>query len=80
MCICAPALRWNDNPDDFVDINHIVALLNDSGKLAYGMNAVSDVLETLQKIMQPGDVIVTMSNASFDNIQEKILEILNSKK
>ena len=80
VCICAPALRWNDNPDDFVDINHIVALLNDSGKLAYGMNAVSDVLETLQKIMQPGDVIVTMSNASFDNIQEKILEILNSKK
>jgi UDP-N-acetylmuramate: L-alanyl-gamma-D-glutamyl-meso-diaminopimelate ligase len=77
--ICTPPFRWNDDPNDFVDIDHIVNLLNSAGKKAYASHTTEEILTTLSEILTPGDVIVTMSNASFDNIQEKILELLKSK-
>lgn len=77
--ICTPEFRWNDDPKDFVDIDHIVNLLNNAGKTAYAAHHVDEILAKLSEILAPGDVIVTMSNASFDNIQEKILGLLKNK-
>lgn len=77
--ICTPEFRWNDDPNDFVDIDHIVNLLNTAGKKAYASHNVDEIVVTLSEILTPGDIIVTMSNASFDNIQEKIVELLEVK-
>jgi UDP-N-acetylmuramate: L-alanyl-gamma-D-glutamyl-meso-diaminopimelate ligase len=79
IAICTPEFRWNDDPKDFVDIDHIVNLLNGAGKKAYASHSTDEILTTLSEILTPGDVIVTMSNASFDNIQVKILELLGNK-
>ncbi len=78
IAICTPEFRWNDDPKDFVDIDHIVSLLNSAGKKAYSSHGTDEILTTLSEILTPGDVIVTMSNASFDNIQEKILGLLQN--
>ncbi len=77
--ICTPEFRWNDDPKDFVDIDHIVNLLNGAGKKAYASHSTDEILATLSEMLTPGDVIVTMSNASFDNIQEKISGLLQTK-
>jgi UDP-N-acetylmuramate: L-alanyl-gamma-D-glutamyl-meso-diaminopimelate ligase len=74
--ICAPELRWNDKSEDFVDIGHIVSLLKTQGKEAFGFTKASEVFEGLKKLLKPGDLIVTMSNGSFDNIQADILTFL----
>jgi UDP-N-acetylmuramate: L-alanyl-gamma-D-glutamyl-meso-diaminopimelate ligase len=76
--ICAPELRWNDKPEDFVDIGHIVSLLKTQGKEAFGFTKASEVFEGLKKLLKPGDLIVTMSNGSFDNIQADILAFLKN--
>ncbi len=80
VCICAPALRDNDDPNDFVNIKHITDLLNASGKHAFSCTSPADLIPFLETNIKPGDIIITMSNASFDNVQEKIKTLLESKK
>jgi UDP-N-acetylmuramate: L-alanyl-gamma-D-glutamyl-meso-diaminopimelate ligase len=75
--ICAPKFRENDDPKDFVDIHHIVECLNASGKKAYASDKTHVLLEILSDTLIDQDIIVTMSNASFDGIQEKIISLLS---
>ncbi len=76
IVICSPELRENDNKDDFVDVDHITHLLKNQGKVAEYFSKPVDIIPWLEKIIQKNDLIITMSNASFDNIQEKIIELL----
>ncbi len=80
ICICAPALRENDDPADFVDIQHITNLLTRGGKQAYGCTRPAELIPFLESNLYSGDVIVTMSNASFDNIQQNIKELLEKNR
>jgi UDP-N-acetylmuramate: L-alanyl-gamma-D-glutamyl-meso-diaminopimelate ligase len=76
--VCAPALRDNDDPRDFVDISSIVEGLRAQDKIAEGFADTKNLLSVLPQILEEGDVVVTMSNASFDGIQEKIVAMLKA--
>lgn len=76
--VCAPALRDNDDPDDFVAIDSIVKNLRAQGKIAEGFTDTENLFSILPQIFKEGDVVVAMSNASFDGIQEKIVAMLKA--
>jgi UDP-N-acetylmuramate: L-alanyl-gamma-D-glutamyl-meso-diaminopimelate ligase len=79
VVICAPELRDNDDRNDFVDIQIITEFLKQNNKTALSFNKSTDIIPWLKDILGPGDLIVTMSNASFDNIQESIQHLLVEK-
>jgi UDP-N-acetylmuramate: L-alanyl-gamma-D-glutamyl-meso-diaminopimelate ligase len=79
IAICAPELRENDDKNDFVDIKVITDFLEKKNKTAVSFSKPSEIIPWLTETLQPNDLIVTMSNASFDNIQESIKEILQKK-
>ncbi len=79
IIICAPELRENDDKNDFVDIKVITDFLEKKNKTATSFSKPSEIIPWLTQTIQSNDLIVTMSNASFDNIQESIKNILIEK-
>jgi UDP-N-acetylmuramate: L-alanyl-gamma-D-glutamyl-meso-diaminopimelate ligase len=79
VVICAPELRDNDDKNDFVDVNVITSYLEKNNKIALSFNKPANIIPWLTDMLAPGDLIVTMSNASFDNVQESIKQVLKQK-
>lgn len=61
-----PTLRTQDNPEDFLSANAI----------GEAYKTIDEIVTKLKDITKPGDVVVFMSNGSFDEIQQKFLDIL----
>jgi UDP-N-acetylmuramate: L-alanyl-gamma-D-glutamyl-meso-diaminopimelate ligase len=81
-----PELRHNDNPADFIDGNVVVETATRVGsnsalnKDFYAI-CVKNGHEAIEKIAAkavPGDVLVIMSNGSFDGIHEKLIAVLEA--
>lgn len=79
VVICAPELRENDDKNDFVDIGKITEFLKQNNKVAISFSKPSEIIPWLAQTIQSNDLIVTMSNASFDNVQESIKKLLTEK-
>lgn len=79
VVICAPELRENDDKNDFVDIGKITEFLKQNNKVAISFSKPSEIIPWLAETIQSNDLIVTMSNASFDNVQESIKKLLTEK-
>lgn len=45
---------------------------------AWSFKSSEDILYHLKKILEPGDIVAILSNGGFDNIHERLLEILRS--
>lgn len=90
LVLSMPALRANDNPADFIDGGVIVAdATNMANNKAKGEAKSGDFYaicvanghEAIEKIAAkaaPGDVLVIMSNGSFDGIHEKLIAVLDA--
>ncbi len=83
LYLSMPALRHNDNPADFIDGSVVVdeAVLNaktSRDKDFYGicLGNGDEVIEKIIPAVKPGDVLVIMSNGSFDGIHEKLINRL----
>ncbi len=74
--LSTPALRIVDDPKDFIDPNIVAGLVRDGGKQVCALNNADEVLEKALPILRPDDVVVVMSNSSFDGIHKKLLEKL----
>jgi UDP-N-acetylmuramate: L-alanyl-gamma-D-glutamyl-meso-diaminopimelate ligase len=78
-----PELRQHDNHTDFIDGNIVVDTINTFkyndilNKKAYCVKNCDEVLELLVPSLSDGDVVVIMSNGSFDGIYEKIVQRLS---
>ncbi|MFA5933663.1 MAG: Mur ligase family protein [Candidatus Paceibacterota bacterium] len=72
-----PALKEVDNPDDFVDTKKIVDTIVSQGKIASSDLSAIEVLPKLASFIQEGDVVVIMSNGSFDGIHLKLATLLS---
>lgn len=62
------------NPDEFMDINLVIGSLKKHGKEAYGVSNADEAVELLKPLVKFGDVIVVMSNGSFDGAHQKLLD------
>jgi UDP-N-acetylmuramate: L-alanyl-gamma-D-glutamyl-meso-diaminopimelate ligase len=50
--------------------------LSAKGKPAQTFSAAQEIVDTVAKSIQPGDVVVVMSNGEFDKIQKKLITAL----
>lgn len=94
LVLSMPELRHNDNPTDFIDGNVVVETVTriatqttDSKSNNTALNkdfyavCVKNGHEAIEKIAakaMPGDVLVIMSNGSFDGIHEKLIAVLEA--
>jgi UDP-N-acetylmuramate: L-alanyl-gamma-D-glutamyl-meso-diaminopimelate ligase len=65
-------------PDERLNPEKIVGKLVSMGREAYFLPDVEAILTFLRKTLTSGDVVCTMSNASFDDIQERLKDLLIS--
>lgn len=86
LVLSMPELRHNDNPADFIDGNVVVETATQIG-ISTALNkdfyavCVKNGHEAIEKIAakaMPGDVLVIMSNGSFDGIHEKLISVLEA--
>lgn len=82
LVLSMPELRHNDNPSDFIDGNVVVEESKSKAinKDFYAV-CVKNGHEAIEKIAAkaiPGDVLVIMSNGSFDGIHEKLIAVLDA--
>ncbi|MCP3924818.1 MAG: UDP-N-acetylmuramate:L-alanyl-gamma-D-glutamyl-meso-diaminopimelate ligase [Desulfobacterales bacterium] len=54
----------------------LVSDLNSKGKEAYYYNETESIMEHIAKIAEKNDLVLIMSNGGFDNIHERLLDIL----
>ena len=55
----------------------LAADLEARGVEAQAIDGVDAIVETLHRTCEPGDVVLVMSNGSFGNVWEKLLDRLN---
>lgn len=73
-----PPLRHNDNPEDFMDVTNLTHSIRNQGMHAENYATANELLEPLLDFVQPGDVVLIMSNGGFGNIHDRLLESLKT--
>lgn len=77
--ITAPAFRHNDNPENFMNPEYVVQVLNEKGKQAFSISDKDILLNQLVSNAKKGDVIILMSNGHFDGLKEKVAEAIRER-
>jgi UDP-N-acetylmuramate: L-alanyl-gamma-D-glutamyl-meso-diaminopimelate ligase len=76
--ISTPALRPHDDPKEFIHPEHVVETLNSTGIKAHSVKDADELLEKALPLLVSGDVVLIMSNGSFDGIHIKLASALRS--
>lgn len=76
--ISSPPLRHNDDSADFLDPNVVAQLVDSRGTQATAHAGAAELLPHLLDEIEPGDLILTMSNGSFDGLVESLIHALDS--
>lgn len=74
--ISTPALRTMDDPKEFIKPEHIVESLKKSGTEAFSVKSADELLALAVPKIISGDVVLIMSNGSFDGICNKLSQLL----
>ena len=72
-----PVMLEKISPDKRFSSRELVDSLKDKGKNAIYCPDTDNLLEEILKMLKTGDIVLIMSNGSFDNIHERLLERLN---
>jgi UDP-N-acetylmuramate: L-alanyl-gamma-D-glutamyl-meso-diaminopimelate ligase len=86
LVLSMPELRHNDNADDFIDGNIVVeesvknAKNTANNKDFYAVCVANghQAIEKIAAVANSGDVLVIMSNGSFDGIHQKLIAVLEA--
>ena len=76
VCVRRPPLLDKIPPAQRFSAEKLVADLTDRGKQAHFFPDTDTIIEFLQSEASSGDLILVMSNGGFDNIHERLLELL----
>ena len=74
-----PPFRHNDRPEDFIDAPRVAKVITSRGPKAFVFNNATELLQYALSTIITGDVVLIMSNGSFDGIHSKLLEALGQK-
>ncbi len=75
--LSAPPLRHNDNPGDFLDPAAVAELVAKRGTPAAAFDSAHELLPPLLRQTRIGDLILVMSNGSFDGLIDSLIAALN---
>lgn len=78
VLIKQPAMRHNDDVHNYINASHMVDILSHKGVPAYTAEQPEKIIEYLKSSLQKRDVILMMSNGSFDGLRESIAEIIQN--
>ncbi len=76
VIIKEPNIRTQDNSEDILSAKNICNYLNSKDKEAFSFKTTDEIVLKLKEISAPGDVVVFMSNGSFDEIQQKFIDLI----
>lgn len=77
--LSTPPFRHNDRAEDFMDIDRVTDALERRGiHTALGRDA-DELLPALLSWIEPGDVVLIMSNGGFGNIHARLLSDLTNR-
>jgi UDP-N-acetylmuramate: L-alanyl-gamma-D-glutamyl-meso-diaminopimelate ligase len=71
-----PSFRHNDKAEDFIDPAKVIEGIKQNGSDAYAVANAGELLELALPKLAEGDVVLIMSNGSFDGIHAKLLSLL----
>ncbi len=76
VCIRKPSLLDKIPPNERFSSEKLVKDLKDRGKDAHYFNDTDSIIDFLTKEAKSGDLVLIMSNGGFDNIHQRLLELL----
>jgi len=74
-----PPMKEGDNPADFIDGDYVASEITKHGPKAFSTDNVDDLLDNVVPMLQKDDVVVFMSNRSFDGGLQKLVDRLSEK-
>jgi UDP-N-acetylmuramate: L-alanyl-gamma-D-glutamyl-meso-diaminopimelate ligase len=77
--LSTPPLRHNDDPADFLDPARVAALAHARGVPASAHAGAGALLPPLLDALRPGDLVLVMSNGSFDGLVGKLMTALRER-
>lgn len=72
----APPLRHNDDADAMLDPDLVADRISSHGTPAVAFDSTDALLGRLTSELAPGDVALIMSNGSFDNLHQRLIDAL----
>lgn len=69
-----PPMRHNDTTADFIDAEKVVREITTRGTNAQVYATTEELIEGVAPVLQEGDVVLIMSNGSFDGVHAKLME------
>lgn len=77
--LSAPPLRHNDDPRDFLRPERVADAIASRGTPAAAYPSADALLPDLVAALAPGDVVLVMSNGSFDGLPHRLLDALRGE-
>jgi len=75
VVILAPLHRPDKvKPEERLSLPNVVQALQGRGKEAIAMPSIQSIVDHLAQHLQPGDIVLMMSNGDFDNLPRRVLE------
>lgn len=65
--------------EERLDPEHVAAAIRGRGTKARAFESAAEIAEYLSGEVEPGDVVLTMSNGSFDGLSRRLLEVLEKR-
>ncbi|HEY0011107.1 MAG TPA: UDP-N-acetylmuramate--L-alanine ligase [Candidatus Paceibacterota bacterium] len=69
-----PPMRHNDSASNFIDAEKVVREVSARGTEAQVYETSADLVKNVSPILQSGDVVLIMSNGSFDGVYDMLLD------
>jgi UDP-N-acetylmuramate: L-alanyl-gamma-D-glutamyl-meso-diaminopimelate ligase len=66
-------------PQDRLDMEGLIGALGEQGVAARLFADAGEIIVTVRNEVKPGDVVVVLSNGGFENIHNRLIEMLNAR-
>jgi UDP-N-acetylmuramate: L-alanyl-gamma-D-glutamyl-meso-diaminopimelate ligase len=77
--LSTPPLRHNDDAADFLNPEAVAARVRERGVPASVHAGAADLLPALLDALRPGDLVLVMSNGSFDGLVDRLMAALRER-
>ncbi len=76
ICLRKPSRLDKIPENERIDHKILVENIRKRGKDAYGFDTTDSIIDFVEEMAKPGDLVLIMSNGGFDNIHERLLKRL----
>ena len=78
VVIAKPPMKEVDDPSKMMDIEKVSQIVNTRGVYSSAISTTDEIFENLKNTIEGNDVVLIMSNGTFDGLAEKVVKWLES--